>query len=158
MSGVAGYLTLSASVLDGTVAQSHSTVKVVLHGKTQLNVTASMDGQRLRDFDVHVVLGNATVNASTTNGLVMVSLAIPTQVQIGDLVLVEVVDKKSGEILGSKIAVASSGYIVASIDTFHGKSSTLPVQLLILAVLPGLLILVFDMLLYIENRRKKIPK
>ena len=155
VSGVAGYLTLSASVLNGTVAQSHSTVKVVLHGKTQLNVTASIDGERLRDFDVQIILGNTTVNASTTNGLVTVRLAVPTQVQIGDLVLVQVVDKKSREVLGSKMVIASSGNMVASIDTFHGKSSPQLVPLLLIAILPGLLILAFDLLLYMEDRKKK---
>lgn len=126
-----------------------------MHGKTQLNVTASIDGERLRDFDVQIILGNTTVNASTTNGLVTVRLAVPTQVQIGDLVLVQVVDKKSREVLGSKMVIASSGNMVASIDTFHGKSSPQLVPLLLIAILPGLLILAFDLLLYMEDRKKK---
>jgi len=156
-SGTAGYLSISASVSNDSIAMSHTSVKVALFGSTKVTVRTTLDGAALeRNLQVKLTIRNSTIVGVATGGKAIFNLTIPTQVSAGEMVIVEVVDPKSGTVVGDGLVIVGPQESDVSISVaYPSRQSTYPGDLVFMALLPGLLILVYDLLLYVEDRKKK---
>lgn len=152
----AGYLTLSASALNGNVTQAHQIINVTLFGQAQIRVGIVQDGRAVEgDLDVRITVRNSTFNTVAVNGACTLDLTVPTQAQPDDMVRVEVLGKGS-EVIGETSTVLAAGTTTVSIETHPLPQKRTPITVdLVLAMLPGLLILVYDLQLYLGDKKKR---
>ncbi len=154
--GHAGYLSISASASNGTVAQSHTSLKIALFGTISLDIRTAGGDAKGREFTVKATIRNSTLTTTTTNGEAQLDLTIPTQVSPGGLIPIQILDKNSRVLVGEGLAVVDEGGSTLTIIVAYPPSSgRYPAEMVLMALLPGLLILVYDLLLYAEDRRKK---
>ena len=151
-----GYLTISANAINGSVAQAHATIRVTLFGRTEMKVQIVENGENsTRDFDVRVTAKNSTLVYRVPSGTLRFNLSVPSQVGIGDVVRVQVLDHQSGEVLGDTRAVVDVRGTSITVDVHHAPQKGLPISAtLLVAMLPGLLILLFDLQLYLGDKKK----
>ncbi len=151
-----GHLTISANAMNGSVAQAHATVRVTLFGQTNIKVQIVEDGKKsTRDFDVRIIAKNSTYDSAAVSGTTALSLEVPTQVEMGDIVHVQVVDQGSGVVLGDARAVVEANTTAITVEIHPAAQNALPVSMtLLIALLPGLLILLFDLQLYLGDKKK----
>jgi hypothetical protein len=151
-----GYLTISANAINGTVAQAHATIRVTLFGRAEVNVQVVENGKKsIRDLDIRVTTKNSTIDNAAVSGALRFSLSVPSQVEIGDTVHVQVVDHKSGVVLGDALAVVKANITAITVELHHPPQKELPSSVTLLtALLPGFLILLFDLQLYIGDKKK----
>jgi hypothetical protein len=77
-------------------------------------------------------------------------------VEIGDTVHVQVVDHRSGAVLGDALAVVDANLTAITVELHQAPQKDLPASVpLLVALLPGLLILLFDLQLYLGNKKKE---
>lgn len=152
-----GYLTISANAINGTVAKAHATVRVTLFGRMDIKVQIVENGKNsVRDLDVRVTTKNSTFDNVAVSGVLRFSLDVPSQVEIGDTVQVQVVDHRSGAVLGDALAVAVENETAITVELHQAPQKELPVSAtLLVALLPGLLILLFDLQLYLGDKKKR---
>ncbi len=153
----AGHLMLSASAMMGGIPQAQKTLHVVLSGEVQLIISVTDNGKApAGNLDVKIEVGNSTFSASAVNGICNVTLAIPAQAQPGDLVRVQVLDRGSGEVIGEASTILAEGSNTVSIQTYALPPRTTPATFnLAVAMLPGILILIFDLQLYVSDKKKR---
>jgi hypothetical protein len=151
-----GYLTISANAINGTVAQAHATVRLTLFGQTEIKVQIVENGKNsTRDLDVKVITKNSTYDNAAVSGTLALSLAVPTDVEIGDTIHVQVVDRRSGTVLGDALAVVETNLTAITIEVHQAPQKEMPASAtLLVALLPGLLILLFDLQLYLGDKKK----
>lgn len=151
-----GYLTISANAINGTVAQAHATVRLTLFGQTEIKVQIVENGKNsTRDLDVRVITKNSTYDNAAVSGTLALSLAVPTEVEIGDTIHVQVVDRRSGTVLGDALAVVETNLTAITIEVHQAPQKEMPTSAtLLIALLPGLLILLFDLQLYLGDKKK----
>ena len=151
-----GYLTVSANAINGSVAQAHATIRVTLFGRTDIKVQIVENGKNsTRDLDVRVTTKNSTFDNVAVSGALRFSLDVPSQVVIGDIVHVQVVDHKSGAVLGDALAVIDANETAITVEVHQAPQKEIPTSAtLLVALLPGLLILLFDLQLYLGDKKK----
>ena len=151
-----GYLTISANAINGTVAQAHATVRVTLFGRMDIKVQIVENGKNsTRDLDLRVTTKNSTFDNAAVSGALRFSLDVPSQVEIGDTVHVQVVDHESGTVLGDALAVVVENETAITVELHQAPRKEIPVSAtLLVALLPGLLILLFDLQLYLGDKKK----
>ena len=151
-----GYLTISANAINGGVAQAHATIRVTLFGRTEVNVQVVENGKNsTRDLDVRVTTKNSTFDNAAVSGALRFNLTVPFQVAIGDTVHVQVVDHKSGTVLGDTLAVVDANGTAITVEIHRAPQKELTALVpLLFALLPGLLILLFDLQLYLGDKKK----
>ena len=151
-----GYLTISANAINGTVAQAHATIRVTLFGRTDIKVQIVENGKNsTRDLDVRVTAKNSSFDKVAVSGALQFSLDVPSQVEIGDTVHVEIVDHESGTVLGDARAVVDANVTTITVEVHQAPQKEVPASAtLLVALLPGLLILLFDLQLYLGDKKK----
>jgi hypothetical protein len=151
-----GYLTISANALNGSVAQAHATIKVTLFGQTEIKVQIVENGKSsTRDLDVRVTTKNSTFDNAAVSGALRFSLDVPSQAEIGDIVHVQVIDHESGEVLGDALAVIEANETAITVEVHQAPQEEMPTSAtLLVALLPGMLILLFDLQLYLGDKKK----
>jgi hypothetical protein len=151
-----GYLTISANALNGSVAQAHATIRVTLFGQTEIKVQIVENGKSsTRDLDVRVTTKNSTFDNAAVSGALRFSLDVPSQAEIGDIVHVQVIDHESGEVLGDALAVIEANETAITVEVHQAPQEEMPTSAtLLVALLPGMLILLFDLQLYLGDKKK----
>jgi hypothetical protein len=152
-----GYLTISANALNGNVAGAHATIRVTLFGRTEIRIQIVEGGRNsTRDTDIRITAKNSTHNKVALSGALRFNLSVPVQVAIGDTIRVEAVDNRTGVVLGEGLALVDANGTAITIEVHRAPQEELPfLALLLLSLLPGLLMLLFDAQLYLGDKKSR---
>ena len=154
---VLGNLTISASAtINGSIV-TYKVLDVRLHDLVPVNVTLHSCGRVIDGIGYSVTL-IAVWGRTTTqyNGQAFTTqVLVPDVFNVGELTTVEVTDGH-GHVVGiSRFIVNPNGNDV-DIEVFHEESDLgTVVALLLISILPGALILLFDLSLYLDYKKKK---
>jgi len=157
VSGFIGHFLVAASASDGGVAVTYDELGVTLHGTAQLTVLV-MNGGRLSQstYEVRIAAVNYTRFLPAPNGVLRTNLSIPTDVDIGDMMVVQVRSPGSERVLGSTYVVVQPTSTITEVDVFSPKENDSGTFVLIFfSVLPGLLVLLFALLMHREHALQK---
>ncbi len=157
VSGFIGHFLVAASASDGGVAVTYDELRATLHGTAQLTVLV-MNGGRLSQstYEVQIAAVNYTRFLTAPNGVLRTNLSIPTDVDIGDMIVVQVRSPGSERVLGSTYVVVQPTSTITEVDVFSPKENDSGTFVLIFfSVLPGLLVLLFALLMHREHALQK---
>jgi hypothetical protein len=157
VSGYLGQLLIAASASDGGVAVSYDELNVTLYGTRGMTILVMRDGRPSQsDYDVRVTGGSYLRSSLASNGVLRMNISIPTDLGIGDMVIVEILDPGSDTALGSAYVVVQPIDMMVEIDVFsqEGPDSG-TILLAFFSILPGLLILLFAAMMYWDLVKKK---
>jgi hypothetical protein len=157
VSGYLGHLLIAASASDGGVAVSYDELNVTLYGTRGMTILVMRDGRPSQsDYDVRVTGGSYLRSSLASNGVLRMNISIPTDLGIGDMVIVEILDPGSDTALGSAYVVVQPIDMMVEIDVFsqEGPDSG-TILLAFFSILPGLLILLFAAMMYWDLVKKK---
>jgi Clostripain family len=159
-----GILTVAASATIGDQAVSYHLLNFTIGGMDSLRVVLTRDSEPIQEirgnYDVKITTKNGSVLAggyspSLGNGTYVCSIKIPLDAEIGDRLNIEVRDSDSGALVGRGTATVGSvvtNVLVPVMD--HEESSASMIVPTIFAALPGILVLCFAILIYMQQRKK----
>jgi len=157
VSGYLGHLLIAASASDGGVAVSYDELNVTLHGTGGITILVMRDGRLSQsDHDVRVTGSNYVRSSLASNGVLAMNISIPTDLEIGDMITVEILDPGSDVVLGTAYVVVQPIDTTVEIDVFsqEGAGSEF-ILLAFFSILPGLLVLIFAVMMYRDLVKKK---
>ena len=157
VSGFIGHFMIAASASDDGVAVTYDELRVTLHGTAQMTVLVMKDGHLSQStYELRIAAMNYTRFLPAQNGVLRTNLSIPTDVDIGDMMVVEVRSPGSERVLGSTYVVVQPTDTMTEVNVFspEGRDSGTFV-LVFFSVLPGLLVLLFALLMYRERAQQK---
>ena len=159
ISGQLGELMLSTSAMDDDGnAVTCQTMTTVILGTIRLQVVLTVDGAIVvDDCDVQVESSSFQGYALEDGGSFGISLEVPLQADIGEMVTVNVSDASTGELLQSTRLVLPDHDTEVVIELYGTEEVIGPDDAVLFAfsVIPGALILVFALLLYIDYRKTR---
>jgi hypothetical protein len=157
ISSYIGDLLIAATATHAGEAVTYDELNVTLYGMVVATVQLTMGGEVPSEaYDVRVVMNGMTWYFRAEEGMARLNLSLPTQVQVGELLLFEVLSPSSDRVLGSARATVQDHDFTVEIALIAagGEPSGYLVPLLF-SLLPGALVLVFAAMLYLEDRRQK---
>jgi hypothetical protein len=157
VSGYLGHLLIAASASDGGVAVSYDELNVTLYGTGGITILVMRDGRLSQsDYDVRVTGGNYVRSFPASNGYLRMNISIPTDLGIGDMITVEIMDPGSDTVLGTAHAVVEPIDTAVEIEVFsQGGTGSGFILLAFFSILPGLLTLIFAAMMYRDIVKKK---
>lgn len=153
---IAGELMVAASASVNGSAVSYDAVTLMLNGISTIEVHLILDGVAVSEgYDVRVVSSNLIDYAVASEGKFYASLSIPTQAAVGQLVRMEVLDD-NGEIMSSEHIFVPESYSIVDIELFtkNSRESADFNVLLLFSVLPGLFVLAYTVMMYVDFKKK----
>lgn len=157
VSGYLGHLLIAASASDGGVAVSYDELNVTLYGTGSITILVMRDGRLSQnDHDVRVTGNNYVRSSLASNGVLVMNISIPTDLEIGDMITVEILNPGSDVALGTAYVVVQPIGTTVEIDMFsqEGAGSEF-ILLAFFSTLPGLLVLIFAVMMYRDLVKKK---
>jgi len=157
VSGYVGNLLIAASASDGGVAVSYDELNVTLYGTVNVTILVMKDGRLSQSaYDVRVIAGHYIRSSSASNGVFRMNISIPTDLGIGDMITVEVLDPGSDSVLGTAFVVVQPIDSTVEIEVFsHGGTGSEFILMAFFSMLPGFLILLFAAMMYWDIVKKK---
>ena len=157
VSGYLGHLLIAASASDDGVAVSYDELNATLYGTGCVTILVMKDGRLSQsEYDVRVIGGSFIRSFSASNGVLMMNISIPTDLRIGDMIVVEILDPGSETVLGTSYVVVQPIDRMVQIDVFsHEETGSGFILLAFFSILPGLLILLFAAMMYWDLVKKK---
>jgi hypothetical protein len=159
INGVFGSLVLATSAERDGVAVSYQALNATLYGKVVMEVRLVKDGEIVTDgYEVRATVGNKSMYVHTSD-VIWIDAVIPSDVDIGQMVRVEVLHGRNGEVVGTGLIVVTSNQSLTEIQVFdqpHKQAGDL--VLLCISILPGILILIFALLLLLEKGKNSSNK
>lgn len=157
VSGYAGNLLIAASASDDGAAVSYDELNVTLYGTVNLTIYVMKDGSLSQSaYDVRVT-GEYYIRSSlASKGVLRMNISIPTDLGIGDMITVEILDPGSDTALATAFVVVEPIDRTVEIEVFsHGGTGSELILPAFFSMLPGLLILIFAAMMYWDLARKK---
>jgi hypothetical protein len=150
---VFGSLVIASSAERDGVAVSYESFNATLYGKCAMQVVLVKEGETVTDgYQVKMTVGNKSLYVDHAGDLFWSEPMIPSDVDIGQMVRVEVLDGPDGKVVGNGWIMASSNQSLTEIQVFDPPNKqTADLVLLCFSVLPGILILIFALLLLLEK-------
>ncbi len=150
---VFGSLVIASSAERDGVAVSYESFNATLYGKCSMQVVLVKEGETVTDgYQVKMTVGDKSLYVNHTGDLFWSEPMIPSEVDIGQMVRVEVLDGPDGKVVGDGWIMASSNQSLTEIQVFDPPNKqTADLVLLCFSVLPGILILIFALLLLLEK-------
>lgn len=154
--GFPGEITVAASASVNGSAVSYNELGLGLLGVSTIQATLTKNGAAIWEgYDVRLVSENLIDYANLSGEKYLIHLNVPTQVSAGQLVRIEVLDA-SGQVVADKEVFVFGTYITVDIEV----PSKLPKgnadfnMLLLFSVLPGLFVLAYALMLYVDMRKR----
>jgi hypothetical protein len=150
-------LLIAASASDDGVAVSYDELNVTLYGTGGITILVMRDGRLSQSaYDVRVTGGNYVRSSAASNGILRMNISIPTDLGIGDMIIVEILDPGSDTVLGTMYVVVQPIDTTVEVEVFsqEGTGSEF-ILLAFFSILPGLLILLFAAMMYWDLVKKK---
>jgi len=169
ISGYPGPLTLATSShLDGRL-NSYRTVNITLDGSVRITVQVTRDGMLANhlsdEYDISVVVSDgkrlapAQLPPIGADNSCSFLVRVPEDAIVGDLVMIEIVDRSSGDIVGMKRVFVPRNATTVNVEVLIQCDCPYRIVVpLLLALLPGLLILGFALSLHYQKRNEKGKK
>jgi hypothetical protein len=161
---IPGALTVAASADIGDHAVSYVLLNFTLGGRDTLLVNLTKDGEPILqmsgEFDVRITTMNGSMltggfSPSLGNGTYVCQIDIPKEAQIGDRLDIEIRDAGSGALVGSCTTTVGSEVTRVQIPIWDPvESSESVIVPTLFAILPGILVLCFAVLMYRQQRKK----
>lgn len=155
--GYFGKLVLSASGSNSGIAESYALVTGSLAGTVMITVELKPVDQ-LDDplYDLRVTTASRQYTREDIGHAFAIAVGIPEDADIGGTVTVEVLDRETGDVVASwQLTVpavdSSATMLVASTHPPEGPSTAV---LLLFSLLPGILVLVFALMLNSDRKKK----
>lgn len=159
INNVFGSLVLATSAERNGVAVSYQTLNSTLYGTVIMQVVLVKDGEIVKDgYEVSASVGNKSMYVHNSE-VIWIEAVVPSDVDIGQMVRVEVLHGPNGEVVGSGWIVVTSNQSLTEIQVFdppHKQAGDL--VLLCISILPGILILIFALLLLLEKGKNSSNK
>lgn len=155
--GFIGRLLIAASASDGGAAVSYDELNVTLYGIVKMTFLVMKDGSLAQStFDVRLEGDDFMRFSPASNGVLVINLSIPTDLDIGDMILVDIMEPGSNQVLGRAHVVVQQADATVRIDAFSQEGTDPGAILLVFfSALPGLLILLFAAMLYRDSIRRR---
>jgi hypothetical protein len=157
---VFGYLVLATSAERDGVAVSYEVFNATLYGEVRMEVVLVKDGEIVHQgYHVRATVENRSLLVREIYTSFAMQLIAPADVDIGQMVWVEVLDGPNGKVVGNGWIVVTSNQSLTEIQVFdqpHKQAGDL--VLLCLSILPGILILIFALLLLLEKGKNSSNK
>lgn len=157
ISGYLGHLLVAASASDGGVAVSYDELNVTLYGTGGMTILVMRDGKLSQSsYDVRVIGENYVRSFPASNGVLMMNISIPTDLGIGDMITVEIMDPGSDTVLGTAHVVVQPIDTMVKVEVFsQEKDDSGFIPLVFFSILPGLLVLLFAAMMYWDLVKEK---
>jgi hypothetical protein len=159
INNVFGSLVLATSAERNGVAVSYQTLNSTLYGTVIMQVVLVKDGETVIDgYEVSATIGNKSMYVHNSE-VIWIEAVVPSDVDIGQMVRVEVLHGPNGEVVGGGWIVVTSNQSLTEIQVFdqpHKQAGDL--VLLCLSILPGILILIFALLQLLEKGKNSSNK
>jgi hypothetical protein len=159
INNVFGSLVLATSAERNGVAVSYQTLNSTLYGTVIMQVVLVKDGETVIDgYEVSATIGNKSMYVHNSE-VIWIEAVVPSDVDIGQMVRVEVLHGPNGEVVGGGWIVVTSNQSLTEIQVFdqpHKQAGDL--VLLCLSILPGILILIFALLQPLEKGKNSSNK
>jgi hypothetical protein len=156
ITGHLGELLLSASATaDDGEAATYQAIETALHGLVQLEIVLTEDGAPVTDdYDVLVTSPSFQGYALESGGSFLITLTVPYQADIGEMITVNVSDGSDGDLVQSSRYVIQEHDSTVTIELYGTEEEVAPADAVILlfSVLPAALILLFALMLYVDYR------
>ncbi len=155
--GIAGEFIVSASADENGSAVSHSSLSLTLFGASTIEVQLLRGGAPVSEgYDVRVLSTDLIDYAEASSGKFYLRLTIPTQATVGQLIQIEVFTAE-GEMVSTSHAFVPDDYLAVEIELVseRAKPETDSDILLLFSVLPGMFVLVFAIMMYLDFRKKQ---
>ncbi len=151
-----GSLVIATSAVRAGVAVSYEAFNATLYGKVIMQVVLVKDGEQVNDgYEVRMTGGNKSLNVDHSETIIRSETIVPSDVDIGQMVRVEVF-KGDGDLVGNGWIVVTPDRSLTEILVFdQPQKQAADLVLLCISVLPGILILIFALLLLLE--KGKVP-
>ena len=164
--GIPGHLTLATSSYQGGKLDSYKTVNITLEGSVSIVVQVSRDGLLVGDLSESYEISVTTSGGGRLTPIQLpptgiddsrsVLIRVPEDATVGDLVTIEIIQKSSGDIVGAKRVFVPRETTTVSVEIVGCSECPYEnVVPLLLALLPGLLILAFALSMHYEKRKRK---
>ena len=157
ISGFIGDMLISAAAISGGEARTSDSLNITLYGTLVVTVVVVKDGEAAAsDYDLRVVLKGTNWSYAAEDGSATLNLSVPSQTEVGDLMLVEVMSPGSEKVLGSARSLVYTHNFTVIVEIFSSEKETPGTYVMLMfSMLPGALILVFALMLYRDGRRQK---
>ena len=152
-----GYLTVSTSATIGGDVVAYKELSVTLQGLAPVNVTLRSSGQVIdgQGYSAYLVASWGRSALQLSGQGFITQILIPSGFNTGELASVEVTDG-DGKVVGTSHFFVSQDSNDVVVEVFHEESDLgTVVALLLLSIVPGSLVLLFDIALYLEYRKTK---
>jgi hypothetical protein len=162
---VIGSLVIATSAERDGMAVSYEAFNATLYGRVIIEVRLVKDGEYVfdwkngnKDYYVSMTVGNKSLLVINSDAI-WSQPTVPSDVDIGEMVRVEVRDGPDGKVVGNGWIVVTSGRSETEIEVFDPPhEQTADLVLLCLSILPGILILIFALLLLLEKGKNSSNK
>ena len=162
---ILGSFTLATSSFAGDRLNSYAEVDIDLEGISTIVVQIDRDGQienRLSGkYEIMATtargqnLNQSVLPPSSPDDRISFTAEIPTQAIPGEIITIEVKDKSSGEIVGTKRIYLLESTSTVKVEVFEECDCPYRIVVpLLFAILPGLLILGFALTIYYQRSRE----
>lgn len=154
-----GSLVLATSAERGGAAVSYETLNATLYSKVTMQIDLVKDGVPVNQgYQVRASAGNRSILVHQSE-TIWIEPVIPSEADIGEMIRIEVLDISNGAIVGDGWIVASTDKTMTEIQVFdRPHKQTADLVLLCFSVLPGILILIFALLLHLEKGKPSRKK
>jgi len=155
---IPGDLVLSASAAIGGVAVTHDSLQATLHLHVDILVHVVENGPPSEhEFEAEIASANSTHVATRTDDIYATDVVVPDEILVGEIVRITVIDVQTGEVVGSRYAMLGwEGLnVTVSVNVVEREGEGV-IGLLLMALLPGALVLLFDAMLYRENKKRAL--
>jgi len=157
-----GSLVLATSAERDGVAVSYQALNATLYGKVVMEIRPVRDYGIVeivrQGYQVRATFGNSSLQVQKDISFYIVP-TVPSEVDIGQMVWIEVLDGPNGNVVGSGWLIVTPTDTVTEIRVFdppHKQAGDL--VMLCLSILPGILILIFALLLLLEKGKNPLDK
>jgi hypothetical protein len=169
VTGIMGRLILATSSHAGGRLISYATVNITLQGVTTVTVQVNLDGHLERnlseDYEISATtpdgkaLERIQLPLGSTDDRASFSVLVPDDASPGELISVVVTDKSSGEAVGTGQVRLSQNPVSIEVKVFVECECPYRVVVpLLMALLPGLLILGFALSIHFQRRKEEKKK
>ncbi|OGS42418.1 MAG: hypothetical protein A3K67_05775 [Euryarchaeota archaeon RBG_16_62_10] len=156
ISSVPGRLVISASAADGGAAVTYDVVETTLFGVLDISIGLVLDADDVPErYEVSITGANGSIALELSGDAFTGSVSVPGVFEVGEVVTVVVKDGGSGETVSIRpTSIPPSGLSRSLVVTGADESDESVWVLLAMALLPGLLVLAFDLMLYLDHKKR----
>ncbi len=153
--GFAGRLVISASASEAGVATSYARIEATVPVSVMVNVTMFEHGERSGGrYRVSIMLDGQSYNLTAKDGQGAIVFSVPAQGDVNSLMRITVYERGSGRPIAESNAFLRTTDTYLEVEVSNAPPATSPWPYLMIALLPGCLLLIYAALLWKGSRKR----